>query len=119
LKIDLKADETAIRVVATNRGAGANAQFESRAVEVYVRKFVKSAPPGLKLEVLTPHDFRPTTNEPYVVSTKQVLVRATVTDDNPITAIEWKVGNRGWEPGRFEPDLTDPKVKYHTFAIDL
>ena len=118
-KIPLTADETTIRVTVANRGARpANAALESWPYEVRCKP-VKSPPPAVALEVLTPHDFRPTLTEAFVVSTQKVVVKGIVKDPNRITAFEWKVGDRGWEAGRLEPDPLDPTAMSHTLTIDL
>ncbi len=118
-KIKLGVGTTVIRVTATNRGDDVNADTESYAVEFRVRKLAPPVPkvvppPGVKLLVVTPYDFRTVTDAPYVVSTPTASFTATVQDTNAIAQFEWKVGDADWKPGTL-----DPKSKSETREIAL
>jgi WD40 repeat protein len=107
------AGDTTVLVIATNKGA--TAAEESSSVEVQVRKPMKVVPPpAVKLQVLAPFDLRTATDQPFVVSSRKVLVTAHVLDTNPITGIEWKLGAGEWKPGTF-----DAKTNSETREIDL
>ena len=115
-KVPLKADgTTAILVTATNLGDGVKAADESHAIEVRVRKLAKIVPPTVKLLVQTPFDFRTATDQPYVVSTENATLSATVDCPTPLAGFEWKVGEADWEA----VEKFDPKTKSATREVKL
>jgi WD40 repeat protein len=121
LKVKLREKEaTAILVTATN--AGGSREDESDAVELRVRRLPPKqvAPPSLKLEVLTPSDFRAAPDEPFVVRAPKVRLRATVRSAQPLTSFEWAVGDGKPEAGKAgKPDArTNSQEREFDLAAD-
>ncbi|MBM3982522.1 MAG: hypothetical protein FJ304_20075 [Planctomycetes bacterium] len=95
-KVKLRAGSaTTIMATATNAGAGARPDLESRGAEALVRRLAPKEvpPPTVQLFVLTPFDNRLTTDALHVVSTPTVLVQARVTATNDLEAFEWEIGD--------------------------
>jgi hypothetical protein len=117
-KIKLKPGEAvAVMVTATNRGTGVKPELESHTAEARVRRLQPKQvpPPGVKLLVVTPYDFRIATEQPYVVSTQKVFVTATVFPQAgaPVTEFEWQIG------GAVEAGKLDAKTNSQTREIEL
>jgi WD40 repeat protein len=102
---------TVIRVTATN--VGATDDMESRSVEVRVRQVPKDPPPPeavpepkVKLELLAKHDFHPNVDEPFIVRSRTVAVKATVANAKPLTTYEWVIDGKVIK-GKLGADNTD------------
>ena len=104
-----------VMVTATNRGAGVKPLVESRTVTARVRRLAAKTvtPPAVKLLVLTPHDFRTATDQPYVVSTRKAVVTATVAGPDPVAEFEWNID------GKLEVGKLDAKTNSETRELDL
>jgi hypothetical protein len=105
LKVKLKADTpTTILVTATNRGEGVNARAESRSIEARVRRLPPKVvpPPGIQLRVDTPHDFRSSADKPYVVSTEEATVTATISGTQ-VAEFGWEIDGVQEKGGALDP----------------
>jgi WD40 repeat protein len=118
LAIPLTADETEIRVTATNVGADPKKGDETTVAKVWVRRPVVIPPPAVTLAVLDPVDAPLPGDETLVVSTEKVRVRAAATDATPVKA-EWKVGAGEWTAAKLVPDPKDAKTAAEEVVVDF
>ena len=68
---------------------------------------------SMKLEVVTPFDFRATADEPYIVREPKVILRVTVQNSDPLTRFEWVIG------GKAEAGKLDAKSNTETRELTL